>query len=266
MTARPITLLVGLPNNVLCYGSMMLGARGPNSNYTAPWMSGYLAILNAWRRLRRGSLDLAVTGAYSTYATDLGRAIYGQQAARQGLLDFTGSIADGAAFVSLERLSALDQTQSSGLTRLLGCGIASDGLGPARYDPEGVVFERLIRRVLAEAGLEPGDIGLVLAGQGGLGNLDAVERSVLARVFDGESAPPAAAALAPVLGNLMEARGVVELGLVADFFAADEIPAAVRLQGYASKIDGARRAALIVQASPWGEYGCLVVRSCGVTP
>jgi 3-oxoacyl-(acyl-carrier-protein) synthase len=267
MTARPITLLVGLPNNVLCYGSMMLNARGPNSNYTAPWLSGILAVLNAWRRLRRGSLDLTVAGAYSTYATDLGRAIYRQLAARNGLPDFTGSLADGAAFVSLERRSSLQQTPSGGFTSLIGGGVASDGQGPLRHDSRGAAFERLIRRVIAEAGLAPGDIGLILAGQGGLGDLDTLEQSVLARVFP--EAAPAAASLQPVLGNLMEARGVVELGLVADFFAARDIPPAVQLQGWPRRIDDGRRAALIVQASPWGEYGCLVAHfesSCNGSP
>ena len=35
MTSRPTTLLLGLPNNVLCYGSLVLDARGPNDNYTS---------------------------------------------------------------------------------------------------------------------------------------------------------------------------------------------------------------------------------------
>lgn len=143
MSARPTTLLVGLPNNVLCYGAMMLEARGPNSNYTVPWLGGFLAILNALRRLRRRSLDLAVAGAYAAYGSDLGRELYRQLASTHDLPDFSKSIADGAAFVSLERRSALPQEASGGFTVLLGGGTASDGLGPLRYDPQGVVFERL---------------------------------------------------------------------------------------------------------------------------
>jgi 3-oxoacyl-(acyl-carrier-protein) synthase len=260
MAARPTTLLVGLPNNVLCYGAMMLEARGPNSNYTVPWLGGFLAILNASRRLRRHSIDLAVAGAYAAYATDLGRELYRQLALAHDLADFSQSIADGAAFIALERRSALGETASSGLTVLLGGGMASDGLGPFRHDPQGVVFERLIRRVLAEAGLEPCDVGLVLAGQCGLGQLDALERSVLTRVFASASAAPAVASLYPVLGNLMEARGVVDLGLIKDFFVARDIPAALQVKAWPRRIDDMRRAALIVQVSPWGEYGCLVAR------
>lgn len=259
MAARPTTLLVGLPNNVLCYGAMMLEARGPNSNYTVPWLGGFLAILNAWRRLRRHSIDLAVAGAYAAYASDLGRELYRQLASAHDLADFSQSIADGAAFLALERRSALGETTSSGHTVLLGGGMASDGLGPFRHDPQGVVFERLIRRVLAEAGLEPCDVALVLAGQG-LGQLDALERTVLTRVFAAASAPPAAASLYPVLGNLMEARGVVDLGLIKDFFVARNIPGALQVRDWPSRIDDMRRAALIVQVSPWGEYGCLVAR------
>ena len=40
MSSRPNTLLIGLPNNVLCYGSVILGINGPNSNYTSGEMSG----------------------------------------------------------------------------------------------------------------------------------------------------------------------------------------------------------------------------------
>lgn len=263
MSARPTTLLVGLPNNVLCYGAMMLEARGPNSNYTVPWLGGFLAILNALRRLRRRSLDLAVAGAYAAYGSDLGRELYRQLASTHDLPDFSKSIADGAAFVSLERRSALPQEASGGFTVLLGGGTASDGLGPLRYDPQGVVFERLIRRVLAELGLGPHDVGLILAGQGGLGPLDALERSVLARVFASVSTAPAAASLFPVLGNLMEARGVVDLGLVSDLFVARDIPEALQVEDWSRRIDVTRRVALIVQVSPWGEYGCLVARYDG---
>lgn len=69
MRSRPTTLLLGLPNNVLCYASLILDARGPNNNFTAGGVSSLMALASAKRSLTRGRLDRAVAGGY-TYDSD----------------------------------------------------------------------------------------------------------------------------------------------------------------------------------------------------
>src|SRR5690606_16381825 len=68
MGSMPMTLLVGLPSTVLCYGAITFDANGPTANDTAPGPGGHMALINGARRVRRGQLDMAVAGGFSAHS------------------------------------------------------------------------------------------------------------------------------------------------------------------------------------------------------
>ena len=258
MSARPTTLLLGLPNNVLCYGSLMLDARGPNSNYTSIWMSSLMAMHQGTRALRRNRADLVIAGGFSVHSDPVGLRVcenlgFRRRAdARDG-----GVVADGAAFLSLERRGAASARGARILGTVLGSGLASDGLGPMRFDPEGRALEGLIRSTLSRAGRTVADLGLVMADQCGLTALGAVERAVLARCL-GEHGP-AFAATSQVFGNLLEGAGPLETALALDLLAKGHVPEALLLDGLSGQVPLGRKLALVLRVSPWGEYGAVLV-------
>ncbi len=254
MGARPTTLLLGLPNNVLCYGAMILDAKGPNSNYTALGLSGHLALINAARRVKRQNVDLAVAGGFCAHTEPVNSAIF----KKLGLTDFVP--ADGAAFVSLERRDGATARGAKVLATYLGGATASDAMGPMMLDVNGEAYEGAIRRALSQAGIGAQDIGLVLASSTGVTRVDACEFSVLSRVFANARELPAVGTFFPVLGHLMEASGLVELGLLSWLYEQQELPAPLRCQGKSSRIDSSKPYALLLKASPWGEYSCVVAR------
>lgn len=254
MSSRPTTLLVGLPNNVLCYGAMILDAKGPNSNYTSQGLSGHLALINAARRIKRENVDFAVAGGFNMHSEPVNSRIF----KKLGLTEMIP--ADGAAFVSLERRDAATQRGAKILATYLAGATASDAMGPLMLDVNGEAYEGAIRRALSQAGIGAQDIGLVLASATGVSRVDACEFSVLSRVFANVRDVPAVGTLFPVLGHLLEASGLVELGLLSWLYEEKELPAPLRFQGQNFKIDSAKPYALILKASPWGEYSCVVAR------
>lgn len=256
--SRPTTLLMGLPNNVLSYGAVMLDSRGPNSNYISLFHAGLHALANGARRLRRGTVDMVVAGSFGMHSEPVGIRILQKLGVTSADDQAPTRATDAAAFVCLERrATAVERGATPGL-RFLGSCFSSDGLGPMRFDQEGRAMAWALTNALTQCGLQPDDIGLVLATQCGLPALDAVERRILADVFGG--AAPAIAALAPILGNTLESGGLVDLLMAPAFFTAGVIPTPLQVEGSAMAIPEHRRHVLVLRTSPWGEYGCVIGR------
>jgi 3-oxoacyl-[acyl-carrier-protein] synthase II len=283
MTSRPTTLLLGLPNNVLCYGSMILGTQGPNSNYTSLWLGAMHALTNGSKRISRGQLDFAVGGGFSWHGSEaVNRALLKKQGVTRtdeaagsepyatlggGTAESSGAVpADGAAFAALERREAAVARGAKPLVTWLGAALACDARGPLEVDARGDALEAAVRTALRQAGVEAADVGLVLATGTSLPNVDQCEASVLTRVLADARGLPAFGTLSPVFGDLMEGGGVLELGFVPRLYAAKAVPESLRAAGaerigFKATIDPERPCALIVRASPWGEYACVVVRA-----
>lgn len=293
MSSRPTALLIGLPNNVLCYGAMVLDARGPNSNYTQGATSGMMAVINGARRVRRGQIDAAVAGGFAAHTEPVNYRIYDsmgylrpeedrdsavgldaveRRAAPYHIRPFaaagqTGTIiADGAAFVALESQSGAAQRGAKTLATYISGALTADGMGPARFDRDGHALQRAIEQALAQGGVAARDVGLVLACASGIPDVDQVELSVLSRVLAKARDLPALGCSSRVFGNLMEAGGVADLALVPLLFATGEIPATMRAEASDANpfksptIDPKKPYALVVRTSPWGEHACIVLR------
>ena len=286
-TSRPVTLLVGLANNVLCYGSLLLDARGPNSNYVSSATSAHLALINAAKRLARGQIDMAVAGGYSL-ATDpaysamfkklcLLREGVSEKGAPDNSRDNSYSLspfqsdapegtilADGAAFLMIERRAAAAERGAKVLAQYCGGAIGSDGLGPKQCDPNGVALIGTITRALAAAGISSGDVGLVLSGASGVKAVDQVELRALRQIFSDGAHAPALAVTSRVLGNLLEAGGIIELALVSELYKSGRIPESISpdvvLPPFQQLLNSAKPYALVLRSSPWGEYSCVVVK------
>ena len=283
MEARPVTLLVGLANNVLCYGSLLLDERGPNSNYVSSSTSAHLALINAAKRLVRGQLDMAVAGGYSL-ATD---QAYTAMFKKLGLLreELTGEksqdkpyalrpfqpdapagtiLADGAAFVTIERRAAAAARGAKVLAQYCGGAIGSDGLGPKRCDPNGVALAATISRAISAAGISSSDIGLVLSGASGILPVDQAELKALRQIFNDAARSPALAVTSRVFGNLMEAGGIIEMGLVSEIYKSGRVPASISpdfaLAPFQQLLNNAKPYALVLRSSAWGEYSSVVVK------
>ncbi len=255
MGSKPSTLLIGLPNNVLCYGAMVLDARGPNSNYTSSGPSGMIAVMNGAKRVARGQLDLAVAGGFSAYHSDP----MNKEAVISGGRP-EAPVADGAAFVTLERRAAAEARGAKTYATVAGYAQGSDGMGPWAFDPHGAALENAVRRAMQQAGLGAGDVGLVLVSGTGTRSANEAELAVLARVFPKGRDVPALGAFSRAFGNLVEAGGVMELALAARIVASGALPASLALTEKTGPIDRSKPGILVLRTSFSGDYACVALR------
>lgn len=239
MEARPTTLLLGLPNNGLAYGAMLLDARGPHSNYVAAEVSAHWALIQAARRLQRGQLDLAVAGGYAGSTA----APAAQVLARGGYVGEEATLADGAVFVAIETRARAEARGAKVLATYLAGATSSEASGPVCEAADGRGLAGGMRRALAAAGVEARDVGLVLGSGGAHALVDARERAAATAVLGGDVP---FRTIAAYVGSLIEAGGVLEVALLAAMRAAEWLAPG--------------RCAVILRGSAWGEGTVVVVR------
>jgi 3-oxoacyl-(acyl-carrier-protein) synthase len=238
-------------------------------------LSGHLALINAARRLERNQLDFAVAGAFSAHSEPVHHSMFEHLglARRVVSVDSTVTensgermtIADGSVFVALERRGdAVTHGRNSTLAYLGGAHM-SDAQGPLAPDLDAPCIERAIFAAMEKAKVSASDVGLILTGAMGLKSIDSAELEGISRVFARVQAKPALGECCGFFGNLMEAGGLAELGLLPLLFKNQDLPSVLRSEaaqasGYATVIDTNKKTALVLRNSPWGEASCLVLR------
>jgi 3-oxoacyl-[acyl-carrier-protein] synthase-1 len=214
-TVNPMWLLRTLPNNVLCHVGIRHGLKGPNACITNHSVSGLLAVVEAAEAIRTGECERAVAVGHDAsiepqmilYYHRLG--LLAADAVRPFDADRSGStMGEGAAALVLESEASAAGRNAPVLGEFLGSGCGSDGLGllPIHEDGEGLA--RAITDALADAGLRPADVGLVVAHANGTRQSDASEARALRAVF-GAAAPPVTG-YKWAFGHLLAASGIVE--------------------------------------------------------
>ncbi len=128
--------------------------------------------------------------------------------------------ADRGGLVLGEAVAALWLGSTPARWRIAGGANVVDGRDAAGAAPEAVAL--MTRRALAEAGLQPGDIGLVKLQAAGSPANDAAEIAGLHQVFDER---PALTTLKAELGHTLGASGAAELALLTACLEQDACPA-----------------------------------------
>ena len=190
-TVNPMWLLRSLPNNVLGHIGIRHGLKGPNACITHHSISGLLALAEATAALRAGECDRAVVAAHDA-PIEPQTLLYYQQ---MGLLSPKGvrpfdarhdgsAMGEGAAALVLETEAAAANAAPTVLGEVLGSGSASRGAGPAAgATTMATAWSVRYRAALADAGLQPAQVGLIVAHGNGTPNSDRSEaRALAARV------------------------------------------------------------------------------------
>jgi 3-oxoacyl-[acyl-carrier-protein] synthase-1 len=128
------------------------------------------------------------------------------EAARDGI-----NIGEGAALFVM--------TRDAGPLRLCAVGESSDAYHMSAPQPEGLGAERAMRAALAEAQLQPSDIGYINLHGTATPKNDEMESAAVARVF-GTSTGPACSSTKALTGHTLGAAGAVEAALCALLLSA----------------------------------------------
>lgn len=198
--------------------AMRTGVVGPTTTVTAGHAAGASALVYAVDLLGSDHADAMVAVAADTLTDTVVDAYRA--------LDVLGpegmALSEAGVAVLLERRAKALERGARPRAEVLGYGIAGDGAGVGRWDPDGRGLERAMRLALERAGVEPADIDTVWSSLSGLRRADEAERAALARVF-GDDAPEI---LAPklLLGEPLGAGAALSAALAVEGWARGSRP------------------------------------------
>jgi 3-oxoacyl-[acyl-carrier-protein] synthase II len=117
-------------------------------------------------------------------------------------------MAEGAAALVLENLEDARARGAEVLGLVLGCGERADSFHRTRSNPRGDAIIGAMRSAIADAGLEPRDIGYVNAHGTGTPENDKMETLGMRAVFG--DAPPPISSNKSMIGHTLSAAGAIE--------------------------------------------------------
>jgi 3-oxoacyl-[acyl-carrier-protein] synthase-1 len=228
-------LLRTLPNNVLCHVGIRHGLKGPNACITNHSVSGPLAIAEAAEAIRAGECERAVAVGHDAsiepqmilYYHRVG--LLSEDTVRPFDAGRSGStMGEGAAALVLETEASAAQRKATVLGEILGSGYGSDGLGLLPISAEGEGLARAITSALVNAGLRPGDVGLIVAHANGTRQSDVSEARALRHVFG--AAPPPVTGFKWAFGHLLAASGMVDTVIALAAMREASVPGVANLR------------------------------------
>ncbi|HJV09015.1 MAG TPA: beta-ketoacyl-ACP synthase II [Acidimicrobiales bacterium] len=217
----PMLVPMMMPNAAAALVGMKLGWTGPNFCIATACAGGSHAIGEAARLIREGSSDVVLAGGSEACVTPIAIAAFARmgalsnrndqptQASRPFDADRDGFVmGEGAGFLVLEDWDRAVARGAHIYGEVAGYGRNSDAYHVTAPAPGGAGAAHCMRLALADAGLEPADIGHVNAHGTSTELNDAAEAEAVVKVF-GEHSLPVWSAKGSI-GHLIAAAGAVE--------------------------------------------------------
>ena len=217
-SVNPMWLLRTLPNNVLCHVGIRHGLKGPNGCITNHTTSGLLAVIEGAEAIREGEAERIVSAGHDAPIEPQTMLYYhrcglmAESALRPFDVARDGSLlGEGAAALVLESGASAAARGATVLAEYLGGGDASEGGGLLHLREDGDGAARAIDAALADAGVAPADVGVIVAHANGTPLSDRSEAAALRRVF-GAAMPPVTG-FKWATGHPLAASGILDAAL-----------------------------------------------------
>ncbi|MEW6735342.1 MAG: beta-ketoacyl-[acyl-carrier-protein] synthase family protein [Acidobacteriota bacterium] len=212
---HPLTIPRTMANagaSIIC---MEFGIRGPAFTLTTACSSASHAIGQAYWMVHHGLVDIAITGGseapfnYGNLKAWEALRVIAPDTCRPFSKDRRGIIlGEGGAILVLESLAGALARGAKIYAELVGFGMSSDAHHITQPCVDGPVLA--IRTAIADADLEPQQIGYINAhGTGTIAN-DAVEASAIHQVFGDHAARLAVSSTKSMHGHTLGAAGAIE--------------------------------------------------------
>lgn len=232
----PMTTLNSAASSVC----LNLGVRGPSLAVATACSSGTVAIGTALQLLRSGACDIAIAGgaesvcsrlliasacqmrAVSTRRDDPATACRPFDADRDGFV-----VGEGAGLLVLEREDHARARGARVRAGIAGYGASSDAYSAVAPSPDGKGIEDALRVALADADIDPGEVGHVNAHGTSTVINDLTEGTVLHRVLGDR---PLVTSTKAMTGHTLGAAGGIETALTALALQHQVVPPTVNLR------------------------------------
>ena len=207
-----------MPNAAAGVIAMRLGAYGPGFSVASACATGGHAIGEALRMITRGEADAVVAGGSEAALTGLCLAAFRRMGAlsREGVsrpFDARRDgfvMGEGAAVLVLEREDHARARGARVYGRIVGYGATNDAFHITQPDENGRGAVGAMQATLADAGVDPRDVGYVNAHGTGTPYNDKIETTAIKAVFNGEATPPPVSSTKSAIGHLLGGAGAVE--------------------------------------------------------
>ena len=232
---NPMWLLKNLPNNVLCHAGIRYNFKGANTCITNHCAGGVMAVAECAAIIRAGEADRMIAIGHDTpiepesviYYHSLGllsdAAPQPFDEARHGTV-----LGDGAAAVVLETLDDARARGAEMFGEFLGSGCVTEAAGILDVRPGGDGVARAIEAALADAGIAPGDVGMIITHGNGTRASDTSEALGIRRIFGGKIPPMTGFKWA--FGHSLAASGILDLAVALIALRARVVPGIATLQ------------------------------------
>ncbi len=204
--------------------SIRFGLRGPNSAVATACASSSNAIGDAYKIIQRGVADVMVSGGSEAALTPMGlsgfialRALSTRNEDPQGASrpfdkDRDGFVlSEGAGVMVLEEIDHARRRGAKIYGEIVGYGMSADGSHITAPDPEGNGAAKAMANALADAGLNPSDVGYINAHGTSTPLGDVAETKAMKKVYGEAIRHIPVSSTKSQVGHLLGASGAVEL-------------------------------------------------------
>ncbi len=241
----PLWLLKYLPNMLACHVTIIHGTKGPSNTITCGEASGHLAAGEAARTIARGAADIAIAGGGESKVNPMNLlrqtllervTTTGNENPAQACKPFDADadgtvIGEGGGLVILEDQSHAADRGARVYAEFAGFGAGNnpDGMNYLE-EPKGDGEARAISAAIADAGISPEQIDLVIPHGTGVPAEDAAEADAIRQTLGQRADTVPVVPLTGGFGNLFAGAGAVQLSVAAMALHKQTIPPAVNFE------------------------------------
>ncbi len=220
----PIRELEQDPNMASGHIAALFGLEGPCFNTLTACAASTQAIGEATCQIRRGDVDVIVSGGAHTMIHPLGVTGFNRLTALSMRNDACQSasrpfdrtrdgfvLGEGAGIVILEELEHATKRGARILAEVVGFGSTADAFRITDIHEDGRGGTAAMRTALADAGLQPQDVHYINAHGTGTQENDKIETRAIHRVFGEHAKNVPVSSIKSMMGHLIAAAGAVEL-------------------------------------------------------
>jgi 3-oxoacyl-[acyl-carrier-protein] synthase II len=222
--------------------SIRFGLRGINYSVATACASANNAIGDAMQAIQHGALDVAITGGTEAAITQMGLSGFSnmkalstrnddpQRASRPFDAERDGFVlSEGAGLLVLEELEHARKRGAKIFCEVLGFGASADAGHITQPDEQGAGAGRAMSDALANAQLNPADIGYINAHGTSTPLGDKAETQAIKRVFGDAARTLSISSTKSQLGHSLGASGGVEMVVTVKALTSGVIPPTINL-------------------------------------